>query len=169
MPHCGGGGRARVTSEQTIGFPPARMMATRCASPTWVTPARTAPQATTWSVVLTLSRAPGGRLHRLPHGYHRAVLVLSGISGVFSAFAMMCFIPFAMGLFMVLSDGVLHRSLLWWKRGAYSLPMDLPTVLCSRSCRFGSRAARSGPCFRRTECNNINHLCFAGLLGYRTL
>ena len=45
-------------------------------------------------------------------------LVLSAISGVFSAFAMMCFIPFAMGLFMVLSDGVLHRSLLWWKRGA---------------------------------------------------
>lgn len=45
-------------------------------------------------------------------------LVLSAISGVFSAFAVMCFIPFAMGLFMVLSDGVLHRSLLWWKRGA---------------------------------------------------
>ena len=45
-------------------------------------------------------------------------LVLSAISGVFSAFAMMCFVPFAMGLFMVLSDGVLHRSLLWWKRGA---------------------------------------------------
>ena len=45
-------------------------------------------------------------------------LVLSAISGVFSAFAVMCFIPFTMGLFMVLSDGVLHRSLLWWKRGA---------------------------------------------------
>ena len=44
--------------------------------------------------------------------------LLSAISGVFSAFAVMCFIPFAMGLFMVLSDGVLHRSLLWWKRGA---------------------------------------------------
>ena len=44
-------------------------------------------------------------------------LVLSAISGVFSAFAVMCFIPFAMGLFMVVSDGVLHRSLLWWKRG----------------------------------------------------
>ena len=45
-------------------------------------------------------------------------LVLSAVSGVFSAFAVMCFIPFTMGLFMVLSDGVLHRSLLWWKRGA---------------------------------------------------
>ena len=45
-------------------------------------------------------------------------LVLSAISGVFSAFAVMCFISFTMGLFMVLSDGVLHRSLLWWKRGA---------------------------------------------------
>lgn len=54
----------------------------------------------------------------LPDGHRGAVLVLSAISGVFSAFAVMCFIPFTMGLFMVLSDGVLHRSLLWWKRGA---------------------------------------------------
>ena len=54
-------------------------------------------------------------------------LVLSAISGVFSAFAMMCFIPFAMGLFMVLSDGVLHRSLLWWKRGR--------DAVCQRFCQ----------------------------------
>ncbi len=44
-------------------------------------------------------------------------LVLSAISGVFSVFAIMCCIPFIMGVFMVVSDDVLHRSLLWWKRG----------------------------------------------------
>ena len=44
-------------------------------------------------------------------------LVLSAISGVFSVFMLICLVPFIMGVGMVLSDDVLHRSSLWWKRG----------------------------------------------------
>ena len=44
-------------------------------------------------------------------------LVLSALSGVFSVFMMMCLVPLIIGIVMVLSDDVLHRSGLWWKRG----------------------------------------------------
>lgn len=48
-------------------------------------------------------------------------LILSAISGVFSVFMLICLIPFIAGVFMVLSDDVLHRSGLWWRRGAQQL------------------------------------------------
>lgn len=44
-------------------------------------------------------------------------LVLSAFSGTFSMFLMLCLIPLVMGIFMIVSDDVLHRSGLWWKRG----------------------------------------------------
>lgn len=44
-------------------------------------------------------------------------LVLSAFSGTFSMFLLLCAIPLVMGLVMVFSDDVLHRSGLWWKRG----------------------------------------------------
>ncbi len=44
-------------------------------------------------------------------------LVLSSFSGTFSMFLLLCAIPLVMGLVMVLSDDVFHRSGLWWKRG----------------------------------------------------
>ena len=44
-------------------------------------------------------------------------LVLSAFSGTFSMFLMLCAIPLVMGLVMVFSDDVFHRSGLWWKRG----------------------------------------------------
>lgn len=44
-------------------------------------------------------------------------LVLSSFSGTFSMFLMLCAIPLVMGLVMVLTDDVFHRSGLWWKRG----------------------------------------------------
>ena len=48
-------------------------------------------------------------------------LVLSAISGVFGIFALICLIPFVAGVGFVISDNVLHRTLLWWKRGAARL------------------------------------------------
>ena len=44
-------------------------------------------------------------------------LVLSSFSGTFSMFLLLCAIPLVMGLVMVLTDDVFHRSGLWWKRG----------------------------------------------------
>ena len=64
----------------------------------------------------------------LPDGHCGAVFGAVGHLGRVLGLCMMCFIPFAMGLFMVLSDGVLHRSLLWWKRGAMQFANGLPTV-----------------------------------------
>lgn len=50
-------------------------------------------------------------------GFVAPFLILSALSGVFSLFALICLIPLAAGVLMVVSDDVLHRSELWWKRG----------------------------------------------------
>ena len=97
-------------------------------------------------------------------------LVLSAISGVFSAFCRDVFIPFAMGLFMVLSDGVLHRSLLWWKRGALQFANGFANgfMFALVSVWFAELlAARDA--FAPTGCNNIKpSVCGRPLHGYRT-
>lgn len=51
-------------------------------------------------------------------GFVVPFLVLSLVSGVFSLFALICLVPFVVGLFQVLRDDVLHRTSLWWRRGA---------------------------------------------------
>lgn len=48
-------------------------------------------------------------------------LVLSAFSGTFSMFLMLCLIPLVLGILMIVSDDVLHRSGLWWKRGLQAL------------------------------------------------
>lgn len=44
-------------------------------------------------------------------------IVLSALSGTLSIFLLLCFIPLIAGIVMILSDDVLHRTGLWWKRG----------------------------------------------------
>ena len=120
-PDCGGSGRTRVTSEQTIEFPAGthdgdevRISGMGHAGTNGAAGGDLVGRAHVESERLEGKARTGFYLM----GIVAPFLVLSAISGVFSAFAVMCFIPFTMGLFMVLSDGVLHRSLLWWKRGA---------------------------------------------------
>ena len=120
-PDCGGSGRTRVTSEQTIEFPAGthdgdevRISGMGHAGTNGATGGDLVGRAHVEAERLEGKARTGFYLM----GIVAPFLVLSAISGVFSAFAVMCFIPFAMGLFMVLTDGVLHRSLLWWKRGA---------------------------------------------------
>ena len=120
-PDCGGSGRTRVTSEQTIEFPAGthdgdevRISGMGHAGTNGAAGGDLVGRAHVEAERLEGKARTGFYLM----GIVAPFLVLSAISGVFSAFAVMCFIPFAMGLFMVLSDGVLHRSLLWWKRGA---------------------------------------------------
>ena len=120
-PIAGGSGRTRVTSEQTIEFPAGthdgdevRISGMGHAGTNGAAGGDLVGRAHVESERLEGKARTGFYLM----GIVAPFLVLSAISGVFSAFAVMCFIPFTMGLFMVLSDGVLHRSLLWWKRGA---------------------------------------------------
>lgn len=120
-PDCGGSGRTRVTSEQTIEFPAGthdgdevRIGGMGHAGTNGASGGDLVGRAHVEAERLEGKARTGFYLM----GIVAPFLVLSAISGVFSAFAVMCFIPFAMGLFMVLSDGVLHHSLLWWKRGA---------------------------------------------------
>lgn len=120
-PDCGGSGRTRVTSEQTIEFPAGthdgdevRISGMGHAGTNGASGGDLVGRAHVEAERLEGKARTGFYLM----GIVAPFLVLSAISGVFSAFAVMCFIPFTMGMFMVLSDGVLHRSLLWWKRGA---------------------------------------------------
>lgn len=48
-------------------------------------------------------------------------LVLSAFSGTFSMFLMLTLMPLIAGIVMIVSDDVLHRSGLWWKRGLQML------------------------------------------------
>ncbi|WP_368146039.1 zinc finger domain-containing protein, partial [Collinsella aerofaciens] len=120
-PDCGGSGRTRVTSEQTIEFPAGTHDGDEVRIPNM---GHAGTNGASGGDLVGRAHVEAERLEgKARTGFYlmgiiAPFLVLSAISGVFSAFAMMCFIPFAMGLFMVLSDGVLHRSLLWWKRGA---------------------------------------------------
>lgn len=44
-------------------------------------------------------------------------LVLAAFSQVFSMFFVTCLVPLVLGIGLVLSDDVLHRNKIWWKRG----------------------------------------------------
>lgn len=120
-PECGGTGRSRVTSEATIEFPAGthdgdevRISGMGHAGTNGASGGDLVGRAHVAAERLEGKARTGFYLA----GISAPFLVLSWISGVFSMFALMCFIPFAMGIFIVLTDDVLHRSGLWWKRGA---------------------------------------------------
>ena len=50
-------------------------------------------------------------------GFALAFILVSAVAGALSVFAVLCAIPVVFGLYLVLSDNVRSRSLLWWKRG----------------------------------------------------
>ena len=123
-PICGGEGRTRVGSEAVIGFP-----------------AGTHDGETVRMKAMGNAGTNGGEAGDLVGRAHVAAerlegrarsgfyligivvpfLVLSAFSGVFSVFMLLCLIPFVIGIGMVLTDDVLHRSGLWWKRGVQQM------------------------------------------------
>lgn len=119
-PECGGTGRSRVTSEATIEFP----AGTHDGDEVRIAGAGHAgTNGASGGDLIGRAHVAAERLEgKARTGFYLVgiiapFLVLSAISGVFSSFAVMCLVPFVMGVFMILSDDVLHRSLLWWKRG----------------------------------------------------
>lgn len=123
-PTCGGEGRTRVQSEAVVEFP-----------------------ADTHDGDLIRMKGRGnagtnggemgdlvGRAHvaaerlegRARSGFYTVglvlpFLILSAFSGTLSMFMIICAIPLLFGLFLILSDDVLHRSSLWWRRGLQML------------------------------------------------
>ncbi len=101
-PDCGGSGRTRITSEQTIEFPAGTHDGdeVRISGMGHAGTNGAAGGALVGRAHVEAERLEGkARTGFYLMGIVAPFLVLSAISGVFSAFAVMCFIPFTMGLF----------------------------------------------------------------------
>lgn len=119
-PVCGGDGRTRMQSEAVVEFPPSthdgdqvRMKARGNAGTNGGDTGDLVGRA-----YVAAERMDG----RARNGFYTVGLVLpflafSGISGTFSMFMTICIVPLVLGLFLIASDDVMHRSGLWWKRG----------------------------------------------------
>ena len=119
-PVCGGEGRTRVQAETVVEFPAGthdgdliRMKARGNAGTNG---------GETGDLVGRAHVAAERLEGRAQSGFYLLgmvvpFLVLSAFSGTFSMFLMLCIIPLVMGVFMIATDDVLHRSALWWKRG----------------------------------------------------
>lgn len=117
---CGGSGRSAVASEAVVSFP----QDTHDGDVVRIKgQGHAGTNGAAGGDLVARAKVPSERLEGKGRtgfylvGLVTPFLVLSAISGVFSMFAVMCAVPLFMGLFMVLSDDVLHRSPLWWKRG----------------------------------------------------
>lgn len=119
-PVCGGEGRTRVQAEAVVEFPPSthdgdqvRMKARGNAGTNGGEAGDLVGRA-----YVAAERMEG----RARSGFYMVGLVLpflvfSAFSGTLSVFMTICAIPLLLGIFMIASDDVLHRSVLWWKRG----------------------------------------------------
>lgn len=123
-PMCGGEGRTRVQAEAVVEFPPAthdgdliRMKGRGNAGTNGGESGDLVGRAHVASERLEGRARTGFYLIGLVLPF----LVLSSFSGVFSMFLLLTIVPLVMGIFMVATDDVLHRSGLWWKRGAQVL------------------------------------------------
>lgn len=119
-PVCGGEGRTRVQSEAVVEFPPnthdgdlVRMAARGNAGTNG---------GETGDLVGRAHVAAERLEGRARNGFYTVglmlpFLVLSSFTGTLSVFALICAVPMVLGVFLIASDDVFHRSSLWWKRG----------------------------------------------------
>ena len=118
---CGGSGRTRVRSEAVIEFPAGthdgdtvRLKGRGHAGTNGAAAGDLVGRAKVAAERLE-GRAASGFYWI---GFILPFLVFSAISGVFTVFAAICLIPLVVGIAMVVTSDVAHRSALWWKRGA---------------------------------------------------
>ena len=119
-PACGGQGRTRVTAEAVVSFPAGthdgdvvRMTGRGNAG----TNGGSAGDLVGRAHVAAERLEGRARMGFYILGVVLPFLVLSSLSGTFSVFLTLCLVPALFGAGMVLSDDVLHRSGLWWRRG----------------------------------------------------
>lgn len=120
-PECGGSGRHQVFSEAVVEFP----AGTHDGDTVRVSGmGHAGTNGAAGGDLVGCARVAAERLEGRGHtgfgliGGTLPFLLLSAIAGVFAAIAPWCLVAVVVGFIMVLSDDVLHRSLLWWKRGA---------------------------------------------------
>ncbi|MDY2777580.1 MAG: DnaJ domain-containing protein [Collinsella sp.] len=119
-PQCGGSGRSAVTSEAVVEFPAGthdgdvvRLKGMGHAGT----------NGANGGDLVARARVATERLEgRAATGFHMVGVVMpfllfSALSGVLSLFLLLCLIPLAFGLYLIASEGILRRPLLWWKRG----------------------------------------------------
>lgn len=119
-PDCGGSGRRQVMSEAVIEFPAGvhdgetvRIKGMGHAGTNGASSGDLVGRAHVAAERLEGSAYKGFYIM----GFVIPFLLISAASGVVSLFALVCLVPFVVGLYLVLKDDVLHRSGLWWKRG----------------------------------------------------
>ncbi len=117
---CGGSGRTSVTSEAVIEFAPGthdgdtvRVKGKGHAGTNGAAAGDLVGRAKVAAERLEGRAATGFYLI----GFMLPFLAFSAAAGVFTVFAAICLVPLVIGVAMVLTSDVLHRSALWWKRG----------------------------------------------------
>ena len=119
-PDCAGTGRTPVVTEAVIEFPAGTHDGDLVRVPNM---GHAGTNGASGGDLVGRARVAAERLEgRASNGFYMVgvispFLVLSALTGVFSIFSIVCLVPFVCGLFLILSDDVLHRSGLWWKRG----------------------------------------------------
>lgn len=119
-PDCGGSGRTPVASEVVVEFP----AGTHDAATVRVRgKGHAGTNGASTGDLVARAHVEAERLGKRAQtgfyliGFVIPFLVLAALNGVFNIFLFLCAIPFVMGVFLIVTDGVLHRSQLWWKRG----------------------------------------------------
>lgn len=119
-PDCGGSGRTPVVTEAVVEFPPnthdgdtVRVKSMGHAGTNGAAGGDLIGRAHVAAERLEGNARTGFYLV----GFVLPFLILSAVSGVFSLFAILCLVPFFMGLSMIIRSDIRHRSSIWWKRG----------------------------------------------------
>ena len=119
-PACGGEGRTRVQTEGVVSFPAGTHDGDTVRVKARGNAGTNGGEA---GDLVGRARVEAERLEgRARTGFYLVgfvlpFLIFSSISGVFGVFLMLCLIPLVLGVGMVVTDDVLHRSGLWWRRG----------------------------------------------------
>lgn len=120
-PDCGGSGRTQVVSEAVIDFPAGTHDGdvVRIAGMGHAGTNGAAAGDLVGRAKVAAERLEGrARTGFYVVGFALPFLVLSAIAGVLTIFALLCAAGLVAGIGMIVSDDALHRSPLWWKRGA---------------------------------------------------
>lgn len=119
-PECGGTGRTQVVSEAVIEFPAGTHDGDR------VRVAGMGHAGTNGAAggdLIGRARVAAERLEGRAHqgfylmGFAAPFVLLFAFMQILSVIAIVCVAVFGFGVFQVLSDDVMHRTPLWWKRG----------------------------------------------------
>ncbi|MDN0054354.1 DnaJ domain-containing protein [Collinsella ihumii] len=119
-PDCGGSGRTPVVTEAVVEFP----AGTHDGDTVRVSSmGHAGTNGAAGGDLVGRAHVAAERLEGTPRtgfylvGFVLPFLILSAVQGVFGVFAILCLVPFFMGLSMIIRSDLKSRSKIWWKRG----------------------------------------------------